>query len=226
MIRTLRTALFFAIITVVTLVAGCSKADKGPADVTDFEGNTYKTVRIGEQVWMAENLRSTVLNDGTAITLAADSTAWKNLSGPGYCWYNNNESYKDTYGALYNGYTTDSSRICPTGWHIPSNEEWLELVTYLGDSLDAGGMLKTTGTLYWHVPNTGADNKSGFSALGAGIRYFEGTFASLMDYSAIWSVTTAGNTDQWFMGLYYGSSSASLGHRKKAYGLSIRCIKD
>jgi uncharacterized protein (TIGR02145 family) len=87
-------------------------------------------------------------------------------------------------------------------------------------------MLKEAGTLHWHEPNTGAVDKSEFSALGSGLRYFEGTFSSLMDYSAMWSSTSSGNTDQWYLGLYYGSSSTSLGHRKKNYGFSIRCIKD
>ncbi len=225
MIKILKPVLNFIIIAVF-VATGCSKSDDGTGDISDFEGNTYKTVRIGEQVWMAENLRSTVLNDGTPLKLVTDSTAWKALTSPGYCWYDNDISNKDIYGALYNAFTTDSSNICPAGWHIPSKEDWQQLVTYLGDSLNAGGMLKETGTRYWQDPNTGADNISGFSALGAGIRYFQGTFSSLLDYSAIWSATASDDAGQWFIGLYYGSSSASFGHRKRTYGLSIRCIKD
>ncbi|HKK41236.1 MAG TPA: fibrobacter succinogenes major paralogous domain-containing protein [Bacteroidales bacterium] len=223
---TLKKASYLFVIAVMAFFAGCSKTDSGTGDITDYEGNTYRTVRIGEQVWMAENLRSTVLNDGTPVTLAADSTTWQTLTGPGYCWYNNDPANKDIYGALYNAYTTDSSRICPAGWHVPSKEEWQVLVTYLGDSLDAGGMLKEAGTLHWNEPNTGADNKSGFSATGAGVRYFQGTFSSELDYTAIWSATATGSAEQWFLGLYYGNTSASFGHRKKTYGFSIRCIRD
>ncbi len=226
MIKTFQTACLISIITIVFIISGCSKAEKGPADVTDFEGNTYKTFRIGEQVWMAENLRSTILNDGKAITLASDSTTWKNLDSPAYCWYDNNVSFKDNYGALYNGYTAVNNNICPAGWHIPSLEEWQTLINFIGDSLNAGGKMKEAGTLNWHNPNTGADNSSGFSAQGAGIRYFQGTFSSLLDYSGLWSSTGSGDSEQWFLGLYYGSSSASLEHRKKNYGFSIRCVKD
>jgi len=97
-----------------------------------------------------------------------------NLTTPGFCWYNNDSvSFKETYGALYNGYTINTWNICPAGWHVPEKQEWLTLRDFLGDSLTGGGKLKETGTSHWLSPNTGADNSSGFTALGGGIRYFE-----------------------------------------------------
>jgi hypothetical protein len=93
--------------------------------INDIEGNTYKTIGIGKQIWMAENLRSTKFNDSTDIPNIADSLHWSNLTDPGYCWYNNDTTMRIPYGALYNWYTVNSGILCPTGWHIPTEEEWI-----------------------------------------------------------------------------------------------------
>lgn len=214
----------FAVLLIITF--SCSKGNKSPVPVSDFEGNIYRTVKIGDQEWMAENLRSTRLNNGKEIPLISDSATWENLTTPGFCWYNNDAGNEDPYGALYNGYAIDSGKLCPTGWHIPGKEEWQQLITFLGDTTVAGGKLKETGTTHWHIPNTGADNNSGFTATGAGVRYFEGSFASLMNYNGIWSATETGSDDKWYLGLYYGNASVTIGHRNKNYGFSVRCIKD
>jgi uncharacterized protein (TIGR02145 family) len=216
--------LFFTLMLIIT--SSCSKGDKAPGPISDFEGNVYKTIKIGEQVWMAENLRSTLFNDGKEIPMVTDPTSWDNLTTPGCCWYNNDAANKDLYGALYNGYAIDSGKLCPAGWHIPEKEEWQQLISFLGDTSSAGGKLKEPGTNHWHAPNTGADNSSGFTSMGAGVRYFEGSFASLMNYNSIWSATETGSDDKWFLGLFYGSASVTIDHRNKNYGFSVRCIKD
>ena len=92
-----------------------------PETVTDIDGNSYKTILIGNQLWMAENLRTTKLNDGTKISYLADKFTWSNSTSPLYCWDNNNENDKNKiYGALYNWYTVETGKICPIGWHVPS----------------------------------------------------------------------------------------------------------
>ena len=214
----------FAVLLIITF--SCSKGDKAPGLVVDFEGNIYKTAKIGDQVWMAENLRSTRFSDGKEIPLIADSINWENLASPGLCWFDNDVANKDPYGALYNGYAIDSGKLCPSGWHVPGKEEWQQLITYLGDTTDAGGKLKETGTTHWYLPNTGADNSSGFTATGAGVRYFEGSFTSLMKYNGMWSATETGSNDKWFLGLYYKNASVTIAHRNNNYGFSVRCVKD
>jgi len=204
----------------------CQDSDKTPSKITDFDGNIYSVIKTGDQFWMGENLRTTHLNDGMAIPLVTDPESWMDLSSAGYCWYDNDGSNKEIYGALYNAYAIDSGKLCPAGWHVPSKEEWQQLITFLGDTMVVGSMLKEAGTDHWSQPNKGADNSSGFGATGAGIRYFEGTFSSMLDYSAIWSVTETNSGDQWFMGLYYGNTTVTLDHRRKTYGFSVRCIMD
>jgi len=212
----------------IILAISCRKEEVKPPDkITDIEGNTYKTVRIGNQVWMAENLKTTRYNDETDIPLITDTTIWGNLTTPGYCWYKNDEAtYKETYGALYNGFSVSTGKLCPTGWHIPTNEEWQQLREFLGDTLTGGGKLKEAGTSHWLTPNKGADNSSGFTGLAAGIRYFEGTFASVLFYTCIWSATDIGTNEAWYLSLYFGDAIANMSHRSKKHGFSVRCLKD
>lgn len=206
---------------------GCRKPDKPVSPLTDIEGNIYKTVKIGTQTWMAENLKTSRFNNGTYIPLISDADAWDNLTTPGFCWYNNDSvSFKDLYGALYNGYTINTWNICPAGWHVPEKQEWLILRDFLGDSLSGGGKLKEAGTFHWLSPNTGADNSSGFTALGSGIRYFEGIFSSILSFTSFWSASGLSNDDSWYIGLYFNDSAFKTDHINKKYGFSVRCLKD
>jgi uncharacterized protein (TIGR02145 family) len=144
--------------------------------VKDQDGNAYKTVNIGNQVWMAENLRTTKFNDNKTIPLVKDSTAWSNLITPGYCCYDNDaETYLSLYGALYNWYAVNTGKLCPEGWHVPSDEEWITLRTYLGGEELAGGKMKESGISHWQSPNAGATNQSGFTAIPGGVRGIVGT---------------------------------------------------
>jgi uncharacterized protein (TIGR02145 family) len=148
--------------------------------LTDVDNNTYKVVKIGTQVWMAENLKTTRYNDGSAIPLVTDNTEWNNLTTPGYSWYNNDSAtYAQTYGALYNWYTVETGNLCPTGWHVPSDAEWTTLTDYLGGEAIAGGKLKETGTAHWDSPNTGATDETGFTAFPGGNRTKNGPFSNL-----------------------------------------------
>ena len=198
--------------------------------VTDVEGNSYNTITIGTQTWMAENLKTTKLNDGTNIPLVTSGTTWGTLSTPAYCWYNNNEAaYKVTYGALYNWYTLNTGKLCPTGWHIPDNTEWTTLSDYLGGQSIAGGKLKETGTTHWTTPNTGATDEVYFTGLPAGARGGTGDFASMGNYGYWWT-SVAHSVDPlyaWGFILAYNSTAVTRAdYYFKRDGFSVRCIKN
>jgi uncharacterized protein (TIGR02145 family) len=209
------------------LLSGCEKDSGTPDPITDIDGNIYETVSIGNQVWMSENLRTTRLNDGTEIKLITKSQEWHNSSEPAFSWYNNDSSmFKVPYGALYNGYVAENGKICPEGWRIPENEDWRQLVEFLGDTAVAGGKLKVEGATQWHSPNTGADNSSLFSALPAGMRYFEGTFSSLSYFTAFWSATETDTSSMIYVSLSYLDAIATFGRKSKKQGFSIRCVRN
>jgi uncharacterized protein (TIGR02145 family) len=212
----------------LVLSFSCKKQSEAPpGPVTDLEGNTYKTIRAGTQIWMAENLKSAILNDGTEISLTTSSVTWRDLTAPGYCWYNNdNISTGATYGALYNGYTVNTGKLCPAGWHIPDTEEWQILREFLTDTISEGGRLKESGTEHWFTPNKGATNSIGFTALPSGFRYTDGSFTAIQSYTGFWLASGSGTNYEWFLGLYYGDAAATMNYVSKKYGLSVRCIKD
>ncbi|MBG0861140.1 MAG: T9SS type A sorting domain-containing protein [Bacteroidales bacterium] len=199
---------------------------------TDGNGNNYPVVKIGTQTWMTENLKTTKFNDGTAIALVANASAWAASSTPGYCWYNNDATtYKDTYGALYNWYVVDAAsnggkNLCPAGWHVSTDPEWTTLTNYLGGVSVAGGKLKEPGTSHWYSPNTGATNESGFTALPAGDRSSNGTFWDIELYGSWWSSTqsSTGSAWDWYVG--YADNISWRYDDGKQNGFSIRCIKD
>ena len=207
--------------------------------LTDIDGNVYKTVKIGDQWWMAENLEVTHYRNGDAIPNVTYNTEWSNLTTGAYCEYDNNVSNVETYGRLYNGYAvTDSRNIAPAGWHMPTDYEWKQLEMYLGMSqseaddigwrgTDEGGKLKESGTEHWVSPNTGATNESGFFALPGGYRSNYGTYSPLGTYAHFWSATVHGSSSAWYRGLDYSSSSGvGRGNSGKQGGFSVRCVRD
>ena len=201
--------------------------------MNDTDGNVYKIVTIGTQVWMAENLKTTKYNDGSMIPLVIDSTAWSNLKTPGYCWYNNDlVTYGNIYGVLYNWYTVNTGKLAPLGWHVPTYDEWIILINFLGGSSVAGGAMKDTGTTYWQSPNIGATNTSGFMALPGGERDWNtGDFYSIGYGGEWWSSTSSGI---WPTGtpvsLKYGigNSEANIGGGQDFVnvGCSVRCVRN
>ena len=194
-------------------------------EVTDIEGNVYPTVKIGEQIWMAENLKVTKYNDGTAIPNVTDNTQWANLTTAAYCWYNNDVNNKNTaYGALYNWYTVNTNKLAPAGWHVPTDAEWTTLTTYLGGENIAGGKLKEAGTSHWLSPNTNATNESGFTSLPGGARYVDGTFVNLGSNGGWWSSTFYDTQTLWIRDIYRAEGKVSRGYAYNKWGYSIRCI--
>ena len=195
--------------------------------VSDIEGNVYNVISIGKQVWMAENLRTNKYNDSTSVPLVKDEIQWAGLSSPAFCWYKNDEeAFKPTYGALYNWYAVNSGKLCPHGWHIPSDAEWTELTTFLGGDDISGGKLKETGLTYWVEPNKGATNESGFTAFPGGFRYYDGKFFDFGFSAYWWSSGEFSSTRAWFRFVYYNDANVYRFNNIKKNGFSVRCIKD
>ena len=200
--------------------------------VTDIDGNVYHTIKIGTQVWMVENLKTTRYNDGTAIPLVTDNAAWSNLSTPGYCWYNNDAStYKNTYGALYNWFTINTGKLAPPGWHVPSDADWTSLTTYLGGENVAGGKMKAIGTIesgtgLWYAPNTDATNESGFTAIPAGERFNIGSFYNISFNTDLWTSTEFSSEEGIIRNLVWSTAQVYTIERFKTEGNSVRCIKN
>lgn len=215
----------------------------GSSKIYDADNNIYNTVLIGSQCWMKENLKTTKYNDNTPIPLVTDNVTWSGLNTPAYCWYENNElSYKVIYGALYNWYVNDiiingNKNVCPSGWHIPSDDEIKTLEIFLGMSLNAanltswrgtdeGGKLKATDATYWISPNTGATNISDFNGLGCGYREVVGTFDNINVRLFLWSSTAYAATLAWKRRIAYNHSAIDRNMDDKKLGYSLRCIKD
>jgi len=197
--------------------------------ITDIDGNTYKTVTIGTQTWMAENLKVTKYNDGIAIPNVTDNTAWSELTTGALCDYDNTPSNSETYGKLYNWHAVNTGKLCPTGWHVPSDAEWTELTDYLGEN--AGGKLKATGTIeagtgLWYDPNTGATNETGFTALPGGHRLYDGTFYYVGNFGHWWSATEVDTDSAWHRGMNDGNSGVDRFGDNKELGFSVRCLRD
>ena len=190
--------------------------------VKDIDGNIYKTVTIGTQVWMAENLKTTRYNDSTSIPLVLDNKTWKSLTTPAYCWYDNDETAnKNTYGALYNWYTVKTGKLCPAGWHIPTDVEWTKMATYLGGTVVAFGKLKETGTTHWNSPNNFATNETGFTALPSGSRGSSGAFYFVGEYGYWWSST---KKTVWYVYTYNGNVNRLRSGKRDSF--SVRCLQD
>jgi uncharacterized protein (TIGR02145 family) len=197
--------------------------------VKDIDGNVYKTIKIGKQIWMAENLKTTKYNDGTSIPLVTDSTVWANFEKPGYCWYGNNiANFKTPYGALYNWRAVNTGKLCPANWHVPTYLDLLTLTNYLGDTATGGDKLKESGTAHWLGPNNKATNLTGFTALPGGARNFIGSFAGIREQGYWWSSTEVSEGFAWSLILYYTESLVLKSNLLvyKTMGQSVRCLKD
>jgi uncharacterized protein (TIGR02145 family) len=228
----------------------CDGSDLTCETVEDVDGNVYQTIRIGDQLWMAENLKTTRLSNGSDIPLVVDNSEWQALNSPGYCWYDNDmDSYKETYGALYNLYAVATGQLCPDGWQVPTENEWTELENFLADNgynydgtVGGGGqkIAKAMATDYdWMAStNVGAvgntdypekRNLSGFSALPGGQRMANGNFISIGISCKWWCLNVImppvppGYPDR---STDYNSTGVYEFETPPMGGLSIRCVKD
>lgn len=215
--------IFFSVFFFTLLVSAALHAQK----VQDADGNYYTTVKIGKQVWIAENLKTTKFNDGTKIALVTDDKAWKALRSPGYCWLNNDIQNKDIYGALYNWYAVDTKKLCPKGWHVPSSADWNMLVAFLGSEEIVGDKLKERGEEHWQNSLTRATDEFGFTARPGGMRLASGNFPNFANaFCVMWTSTGGQNDLAWNRGLYYSTSRIYKGNESMRSGFSVRCLKD
>lgn len=240
----------------VTLVPESNKTvyfDFSSSSLRDIDGNVYSTVEIGDQVWMTENMKVTHYADGSEIPLIENDSEWDKLSATAkaYCWYNNDRTNIEDYGALYtwaavmNGVSSISNLsdkaqgVCPSGWHLPSDHDWKVLEMHLGmpnnelnldfgRGTDEGGKLKEKGTIHWNSPNTGATNETGFTALAGGLRFNNGQFGSMGRNAEFWTATEypIDDTEAWDRYLAWDYPGIGRYQRHKKDGLSVRCIKD
>ncbi|MFO7721842.1 MAG: fibrobacter succinogenes major paralogous domain-containing protein [Bacteroidales bacterium] len=231
--------LVFSCLVFTALISVSCGKDKDSTP-SDGDGNTYKTVVTGSQSWLSENLKPTKYNDGTDIPLITDNGAWYLGKAPGYCWYENKAAEnKDLFGALYNWYAVNTGKLCPKGWHVPTDKEWMQLEEHLGmveaeqvflgwrgEDKAIGGMLKSTGTSLWTDPNTGATNSTGFEGYPGGCRILYGDFKFKFGYAYWWC---SGEVDQTY-GIMRSLASDLVtifkSHYQKEYGMSVRCVKD
>jgi uncharacterized protein (TIGR02145 family) len=195
--------------------------------MTDQQGNVYKTIVIGTQEWMAENLKTTIYRNGDAIANVTDNTQWSELTTGAWSFYNSDSQYDCPYGKLYNWYAAaDSRNVCPTGWHVPTDAEWTTLTTFLGGPSSAGGKMKSTGTQHWLSPNAEASNESGFSGLPAGGRSSLGASNDLGGYCIWWSSSELPASYAWYRSLDYNSGEVIRFNFTKRNGFSVRCLRD
>lgn len=208
-------------------------------EMTDQDGNTYPTVIIGNDEWMAKNLRVTTYSNGDDISLIGNDpegdAAWKAATYGAYSVYDTTgtgyQSFvKNEFGYLYNWYAVNDGRgLCPSGWHVPSGDdissEWKTLIDFLGGLGVAGGKMKETGTTHWFSPNSGATNESGFTGLPGGLRSPFGTFSNLGNGGYWWSSTESGE-NAWYRFLGYSGANVVRFNVDKRLGYSVRCMRD
>ncbi|MFN5370727.1 MAG: FISUMP domain-containing protein [Bacteroidia bacterium] len=195
--------------------------------ITDQQGNVYKTIVIGTQEWMAENLRTSIYVNGETIANVTDATQWNNRTTGAWCYYDNNSAFDCPYGKLYNWYAvSDARKVCPTGWHLPTQSDWLALSVFIG-GFQGGGAIKSVGTQYWSSPNSNATNTFGFSGIPGGTRYNTfGWFGSIGFGGSWW---TSGDVNQWNANrqfLRYDNGDFGNVDTPKQTGLSVRCLRD
>ncbi|MBB6237647.1 uncharacterized protein (TIGR02145 family) [Pedobacter sp. AK013] len=193
--------------------------------LTDIDGNVYKTVKIGNQVWMMENLRTAHYRDGTIIQNVTGDSYWGTQPIGAYCNYNNNPELGKTYGFLYNWYAVNSTRqLAPQGWHVPTSAEWTILYNYIGGDRYSGGKIQESGISHW-INDTGASNITQFTGLPAGSRNADGTYESITYHGNWWTATANPNGTAAYCNLYV-KGYIELAESFKSLGYSVRCIKD
>lgn len=191
--------------------------------VTDIDGNIYSTIKIGTQLWLVENLRTTKYRNGDPIPVIKANEEWSNSKDGAFCYYENDESFGNSNGLLYNWYVINDSRgIAPKGWHVPTNEEWKVLTEFLGGDQIAGGKLKGFGTEHGEI------KKSGFSALLGGFRNLYGQFFEVGITGCWWTSTASEDYPSHACNrtLYSNFDNLYPGAPDKSFGFSLRCLKD
>lgn len=236
-------------VLLLAFATACDKTDDPGGDtpsagtVKDADGNKYNTVKIGNQVWMVENLKTTKYNDGTEILNVTSDTQWANLTTGAYCNYDNLESNAEIYGRLYNWYAVNTGKLAPAGWHVPTDDDWTILENYLiangynydgtldEDKIAKSLCAKTNWALSSEAGTPGAapenNNSTGFTALPGGFRFFtDGSFLSIGKYGLWWSATESSEIIAYSRVLGYAYEDLRISYDGKEDGFSVRCVKD
>ena len=221
------------------VLQACTTTNNPTGEFGDIDQNVYTYLPIGQQTWMQQNLNVSRYTDGTPIPQVTDPSQWASLTTGAWCYYNNDPANGAVYGKLYNWYAVAGiydaasaanpalrKKLAPTGWHIPSDDEWTILTTFLGGATIAGGKMKEMGTALWQSPNTAATNESGFSGLPAGYRGSSGSFSNIGYVGFWWSSSEGDTTSAWNRGLSYYDGGAGSSDGDKKYGFSLRCLRD
>jgi uncharacterized protein (TIGR02145 family) len=211
-----------------------SSSIAGNSSISDDITDINAPVKIGTQVWATKNLNVSRYRNGDRIPQVKSRAKWAALTTGAWCWYNNDSTIGAIYGKLYNWYAVHDPRgLAPTGWHIPSDSEWLTLEVFLGGYVVAGGKMKSTGTIkagtgLWRTPNTDANNSSGFTGLPGGLRRPDlGTFDYIGNYGYWWSSTEIFKTiSAQNRRLFYLSGSVTSDEISERFGFSVRCLRD
>lgn len=227
----------------------CDRSDDPGGDfpsagiVKDADGNKYNTVKIGDQVWMVENLKTTRYNDSTEIPNVTNNVEWSNLTTGSYCNYDNLESNGEIYGRLYNWYAVNTGKLAPKGWHVPTDDDWTILENYLiakgynydgtkeGNKIAKSLCAKTNWVFSSEAGTPGAapenNNSTGFSALPRGGRgNLNGTFGTIGEYGSWWSFTEYGDYDAYYRYLYCRNRDLHRNHDSRNNGFSVRLVRD
>ena len=192
---------------------------------TKTPASALRSVTIGRQVWMTENLAVSRYRNGDEVPQVQDPSAWNRLKTGAWCWYANDSGNGVTYGKLYNWYAVNDSRgLAPEEWHIPSDAEWQQLVEATGGEKASATKLKST--VLWKEPLVAADNSSGFTAIPGGYRSSNGSFSLLGSNGSFWTSTENNGYSAWYRQMYNSYSAVYRVSSSKTIGLSVRCVKD
>jgi len=198
--------------------------------VKDIDGNVYHVKKIGKQYWTVENLKTTRLNDGTAIPNVTDGSTWSKMNSMAYCWYNNDPVTNFDYGLLYNWFAVDTKKLAPKGWHVPTLADWYQMIDLFGGIYFAGSKLKETGTKHWKAPNDLATNSSGFTGLPGGTIYAEiwnNIYFNGKTMGGYFWTSTAHNAEfKNFFQLIYTYEVMQPNGMYPQFGMSVRCVRD
>ena len=244
-----KTTMIFSLLVVglmLSLFTSCSKKDdpKIASTLKDIDGNVYDTLKIGTQVWMVQNLKTTRYRNGDSIPNVTDGSAWANLTSGGYSNYNNELYYGTKYGRLYNWYAvSDSRNLAPVGWHVATSADWTALQDYLiangynydgtttankiakslSANTDWSPVSSVTGSIGYDLTK---NNKSGFTALPGGYRIDNGSFANATYHAFWWTTTESSSTNAVYCYLHFSDPSLTIYPSSKKWGRSVRCVKD
>lgn len=236
--KLLLTLVFSFLSIFITLSSYSQEYPNEGMPIRDSEGNSYRVIMTQSGVWMAENLQTFKLNDGTPLTYINDNSKWKDVKKPAYGFFSADVKYAQTYGAIYNWYAVSTGKLCPKGWHVPTEEEWNDLMDYADGNVKSGdnpAKLKESGTAHWKAPNDGATNEIHFTALPAGeINLFNLDDREPGTKTSWWTSTEDTNnlepgqkpTNAEIVGLSYNFHTKTMGTYQKEAALPVRCKMD